>query len=97
MGEQALWRIISGSWAGWNIDGSIYNTNGESIGNVVNNVIFSLNGTCLGEIYNDKYVGFRDERTYPKMSGCAPWASFVPIKRNDIQGLQITGWHDPDF
>lgn len=97
MNQHPLWRIKSGTWAGWDIDGSIYNTNGKSIGHVTGTLIFDLNGKCIAELYDDKYVGLQEEKAYPTMANCAPWASIVLTKCTDIKGVNTPGWSDPLF
>ena len=92
-----LWNIKSGKFAGWNIDNSVYDSTGKNIGPVINKYIYSVDGTCVGEIHNDRFVGKRLSMSYPKCGKCAPYGSIGIEHRADIKGLDIEGWKDPDF
>jgi hypothetical protein len=97
MKHTPLWKVRSGKWAGWNMDGSIFNTEGKNIGHAIENRIFSLDGKCIGEMFDDRYVGLRDGVTYPEAGRCAPYAPVIVMKCQDISGVNTTTWADPDF
>ena len=95
--QKPLWAIKSGKWIGWNIDDIVYDVSRKDIGKIINNRIYSLNGTCIGELVFDKYVGINPNSTYPTFAPAAPFASIRVMKCGDITGLSNTPLNDPEF
>jgi hypothetical protein len=95
--QQPLWKIRTGKFAGWNIDNSVYDVTGKNIGPVANGRVFSVDGGCVGEIYDNRFVGKRLSATYPRNVRTMAYASIGIIHMEDTTGLAIEGWVDPDF
>lgn len=95
--QQPIWKIQSGEFAGWNIDDSVYDANGNNVGPVCNSLIYSCDGRCVGEFYNDTFVGKQTSKSYPKGASYAAYASIAIAHMSATAGISVSGWVDPDF
>jgi hypothetical protein len=54
-----LWKLSSGKFAGWNNNDILYDASGDNVGYFVDNRAISINGQVIGEMYDDKFIGYR--------------------------------------
>ena len=95
---EPLWRVKSGSFAGWRMHDRLYDTMGINIGFFTDNHAFTLEGKYLGQIFRTGQIGFNEEATPPIVRpepsrsariSAAPFA--------DQDGIAVSGWTDPEF
>jgi hypothetical protein len=95
--QTPLWNIRSGKFAGWNIDNSVYDATGKNVGPVVNGLIYSCDGRCVGEMYDDRFVGKQTSKSYPSGAHYMAYASIAIMHMSDVAGMAVAGWIDPEF
>lgn len=94
-----LYKIPSGKFAGWKDERNnrLYDRNGNNVGYFKGDVAFSLNGSNIGEITREDYIGKRIGKTYPIQGSVVPYVGVALVPYVGRVGLAIGGWEDPDF
>ncbi len=91
-----LWKI-SGKFAGWNRNGQLYDANGNHVGRFHGEIAVSYNGHVVGEMYNDKFIGYRSSVAYPLYGVSTHYVGIAAGSYADYAGYSIAGWEDPHF
>ena len=94
---QPLWKIRSGNFAGYSSDDALYDANGNNVGYFRDDVAYSNDGHCLGEIYENDWIGKRTSIVYPIGSSRVGRVGIARAAQVGRIGLAIAGWVDPDF
>jgi hypothetical protein len=93
-----LWRIVSGTFAGWRSENGLFDTRGRYIGFFVGDVAYSPVGKYLGEIHGAEWIG-RRVGTFAVARPPQGLPASVPTDspRGDRPGLGESGWDEPAF
>jgi hypothetical protein len=94
---QPLWKLRSGKFVGWNFDGQLYDANGKHIGYFQDKVAVGRNGRVVGEMYDDKFIGFRLGISYPLYGSAGGYAGISVARYANYAGIAVGGWEDPHF
>jgi hypothetical protein len=92
-----LWKLRSGEFAGYNINDILYNANGENVGYFDGNLAIGLDGHVVGEMYDDKFIGYRLGVAYSLHNSRARYANIAMAQYANYAGNGIGGWEDPHF
>lgn len=92
-----LWKIRSGKFAGWNYDGQLYDAAGNHVGYFVKNIAVGCNGRVVGEMYDEKFIGYRLGIAYPSYGAVGRYAGLAIGRYADYAGYSVGGWEDPHF
>lgn len=92
-----LWKLRSGKFAGWNSNGQLYDADGNHIGYFDDRVAIDCNGRVVGEMYDDKFIGYRTNVMYSAHGAVAHSANIAVGRYADYPGYAIAGWDDPHF
>lgn len=94
---QPLWKLRSGTFAGWNHSGQLYDAAGKHIGYFQDDIAVGCNGRVVGQMYDDKFIGYRLGIAYPIYGSVARYAGIAVAKYANYCGIAIGGWEDPHF
>ena len=97
MTRTGLWKVYSGAFAGWKDDDQLYDSHGCHVGHFEDGVAYSLDGTYLGEIFRDDWIGRKPGVEHCAGSVACSLESIVTAPLPNRTGLRIAGWRDPDF
>jgi hypothetical protein len=93
-----LWKIRSGNFAGYRVNDALYNEHGENVGYFINNLAYSVkDGKCIGEIYQNDWIGKNNGITYPLAGSRIPYTNISAVSCVNRVGLGFANWEDPDF
>lgn len=92
-----LWKIHSGDFAGHNANGTLYNADGENVGYFEGDLAIGINGHVIGEMYDDKFIGFKLGVGYPLYGARGRYANIAVARYANYAGNGIAGWEDPHF
>ena len=92
-----LWKLRSGQFAGWNSDGVLYGADGRNVGYFEGSLAVGLNGRVVGEMYDDRFIGYRLGIAYPLYAPRAQYAGLAFAPYAAYAGYAIGGWEDPHF
>jgi hypothetical protein len=87
----------SGEFAGFRLNDALYDPQGENIGYFDDNMAYALSGECIGETYQDEWIGLRVFIMYPVARSHERYDSLDVETRPDRNGRPIEGWEDPRF
>ena len=91
-----LWKI-SGKFAGWNYNGQLYDESGNHVGYFNKDIAIGTDGMVVGEMYDEKFIGYKTNVSYSIYGVAAPYAPIAVGKYADYAGYSIAGWEDPHF
>ncbi len=94
---QPLWKLRSGNFAGWNSNGLLYNSNGDHVGYFIDSLAFDCNGRAVGEMYDDRFIGYRTNIAYPIGGTIARNVGISVMGYVGYVGNPVLGWDDPKF
>jgi hypothetical protein len=94
---EPLWKLCSGKFAGWNSNGILYDANGENIGYFNGKIAVGCDGQVVGEMYNDKFIGYNNGIAYSLYGTRGKYANIAVSSYADYAGSPIAGWEDPHF
>ncbi len=90
------WKI-SGTFFGWfNDQGEFYNSNGQRIGTIKNNVLYDSNAKYIGDLLNEQYIGKDELRTHLIGVICDDTGKIEMDPKENLIGLDSTGYTDPE-
>ena len=96
--EQPLWKILSGEFAGWQIEDNLYDINGNNVGYFDGDIAYSLLGEYLGEMYNaDGWIGKREGLRRANKGAKNAGGGTSKGAYADRAGMAAAGWVDPEF
>jgi hypothetical protein len=91
-----LWAI-SGRFAGWNSNGLLYDADGDHVGYFRDKLAVRYDGEVVGEMYDEKFIGYRTNVVYPVCGFSANYVGIAAAPYADYAGYSIAGWEDPHF
>ena len=95
---EPLWRVKSGTFAGWRTEDRLYDTIGVNIGFFVEDHAFTIEGKYLGQIFRTGQIGFNEDATPPIVRPkSVRFARISAAPFSDRDGISISGWSDPEF
>jgi hypothetical protein len=93
-----LWKINSGEFAGWRSkNGQLYNRDGEHVGFFELDVAYSLEGTYLGEIEGEKWLGKRSKKSPTRKGPKIPRGAIKKTPLPDRDARARSGWGNPNL
>jgi hypothetical protein len=93
-----LWKLPSGSFAGWRRGDALYDASGNNVGYFVGEVAFSNStGAYIGEISRGDWIGKRSSVLRGIRGPRISYVGLAVAPHVDRVGLAIAGWEDPDF
>jgi hypothetical protein len=92
-----LWKLRSGKFAGWNYNGQLYDAKGNHVGYFQGTVAVGCNGRVVGEMYDDKFIGYRTNISYPIYGAVGHYAGIAVAPYAGYAGYAVAGWADPHF
>ncbi|MBI1306094.1 MAG: hypothetical protein GC181_05720 [Bacteroidetes bacterium] len=96
---RALYKVNSGEFAGWldELNGRVYNVEGQNIGYNDRTLIFDLSGNYLSDLIDQKYVGIKKHPLVPKGVSiqAVPGITRIPLVHES--GIDAEGFSDPSF
>ena len=92
-----LWKMRSGKFAGFRLNEGLYDPQGENIGYFDDHIAYALSGECMGETYQDEWIGLRVFIMYPVGHSHEGYDRLDVETLPDRSGRPIEGWEDPRF
>jgi hypothetical protein len=86
----------SGRFAGWSVNGQLYDANGDHVGYFRDKIAVRYDGEVVGEMYNE-FIGYRTNVAYPIYPMSANYVGIAVAAYADYAGYSIAGWEDPHF
>jgi len=95
---KALWKL-SGKFAGWvSSSGRLYNYDGDNVGYMLEDVVYSLEGVYLGEIYKRNMLAKRIDPLHPSKSRQKSLTRIFATPLQDRTRHRTPfGWADPEI
>ena len=92
-----LWKVKSGSFAGWRNGDRLYDSAGRNVGYFSGDIAYSNSGQYIGEIYRDDWIGRRSGVVHASHGGRVGYVGVAAAPHAGRAGLAIAGWDDPAF
>ncbi len=91
-----IWELISGEFAGWRSENDMfYDPEGFNVGYFKDGRVYLLKGTCLGQLYEESYIGRKSNVIYKPGRSYYPVAAKATKPLMNRDGHTIQGWEDP--
>jgi hypothetical protein len=92
-----LWKVRSGSFAGWYSNDALYDADGKNIGYMAGMVAYALSGTFLGEVTRAEWIGRPPGAPHRSPGPREHRENVAHARLADRPPLNLSGWEDPGF
>ena len=90
--------MYSGRFAGCRVKDRMYDSQGQNIGYFDDGLLYALNGQCIGEVYQNKWIGKRVNVGYRYGKTKTAAAAITCKPHGDREHpLKIEAWEDSIF
>ena len=91
------WKI-SGTFFGWfSEQGEFYDTNGQRLGTIKDNVLYDSEANYVGDLINEKYIGKNELKTHLIGVICDNTGEINMNSMDDLIGIELIGFTDPEI